>query len=230
MKKNIVITGASGNLGKASLEKFLEHGHSIIPIVSLGKAGEFNGRKNIEAYEADLTQEKEVEGVINNIIQKNKTIDVALLLVGGFAMGGIQETDGTLVKRMMSLNFDTAYFTARSIFRQMIKQSNGGRIFLVGSRPALDPKAGKDVVAYALSKSLIFTLAQLLNAEGAGKNVVTSVIVPSIIDTPANRKDMPKADFSNWVKPEAIADVMAFLSSTDGETLREPVIKIYGKS
>ena len=92
------------------------------------------------------------------------------------------------------------------------------------------PKDGKNVIAYALSKSLLFNLAEYLNAEGASQNVVTSVIVPSTIDTPANRESMPKADFSKWVRPEEIAGVMEFICSQKADSVREPVYKIYGNS
>jgi NAD(P)-dependent dehydrogenase (short-subunit alcohol dehydrogenase family) len=111
----------------------------------------------------------------------------------------------------------------------MMKQGNG-RIFLIGSRQGLNILKGKSAVAYSFSKSLLFRLAELLNAEAKGKNVVASVIVPSIIDTPSNRESMPDANFSDWVAPSAIADVIYFYSSNEGNPIREPVIKMYGKS
>ena len=130
---------------------------------------------------------------------------------------------------MISLNFTTAYSVARPVFLQMKKQ-NSGRIILVGSKPGMIAENGKDYIAYALSKSLIFKLAEYLNADGAKHNVVSSVIVPGTIDTPANRKSMPQANFSNWVSPEEIAATMLFLCSDESKSLREPVIKIFGNS
>jgi NAD(P)-dependent dehydrogenase (short-subunit alcohol dehydrogenase family) len=112
----------------------------------------------------------------------------------------------------------------------MLTQHDGGRIVLVGSRPALVPKEGKNSFAYALSKSLIFKLADFLNAEGSSKNVTASVIVPSTIDTEANRSAMPDKDFTAWVKPEEIAASMAFICSGDGNPLRESVLKIYNRA
>ena len=230
MKKIVIITGASGNLGKATVEKFLTAGYKVIATVSPGKALPFDLAGDLETYEADLRNESEVEEVISQIISKHKTIDAALLLVGGFAMGGIKTANGENIKKMYSLNFETAYFAARPAFLQMQKQPTGGRIILVGSRPALIPKDGKNVIAYALSKSLLFKLAEYLNAEGAANNVVTSVIVPSTIDAPANRQSMPNADFSKWVKPEEIADIMEFICSQKAEAVRDTVYKIYGNS
>src|SRR5258706_7703257 len=112
---------------------------------------------------------------------------------------------------------------------QMMKQSNG-RIFIIGSRPGLDAKSGKGMVAYGLAKSLIFRLAELMNDEAKGHNVVTSVVVPSTIDTPQNRKSMPDAKFDNWVKPEAIADVIYWYCTDEASVLREPVIKVYNNA
>ena len=131
---------------------------------------------------------------------------------------------------MFALNFDTAYFVARPVFEQMLKQPNGGKIILIGSRPGLNPKDGKGSLAYALSKSLIFRLAEILNAEGSAKNVTASVIVPSTIDTEVNRKEMPDKDFTAWVKPEQIADAMLFICSEQGNPLRETVLKVYNRA
>ena len=230
MKKNVIITGASGNLGKVTVEKFLAEGYAVVATVSPGKTLPFKPAGDLETYEADLRNEKQVEGVINQIISKHKTLDAALLLVGGFASGGIKVADGQSLRTQYEFNFETAYFAARPIFLHMLKQPAGGRIILVGSRPSLIPKDGKNVIAYALSKSLLFNLAEYLNAEGASQNVVTSVIVPSTIDTPANRESMPKADFSKWVRPEEIAGVMEFICSQKADSVREPVYKIYGNS
>lgn len=228
MKKNVLITGASGNLGKATVDKFLKEGYNVIATVTPGKSLEYGDE--VKTYEADLTNENAVATVIEKVISEHSTLDAALLLVGGFAMGNIEKTDGASIKKMFALNFETAYYVARLVFQQMLKQSGGGRIVLIGSRPALKPKDGKNTVAYSLSKSLIFRLAEILNAEGASKNVTASVIVPSIIDTPENRNAMPDSDFSKWVKPGDIADAMRYVCSSSGQALRETVLKVYNKS
>lgn len=228
MKRNVIITGATGGLGKSTVEKFLTEGYHVITLVSPGKKNTIETKDNVEVYEADLTREKDVADVIRHIIDKHTTIDAALLLVGGFAMGNIADTDGVKIKEMMSVNFETTYYTARPIFLHMLNQEHGGRLVFIGSKPGLHAADGKSAIAYALSKSLIFKLAEQLNVEGKSKNVVSSVIVPSTIDTPANRRDMPKADFSTWVKPAEIAEAMAFLISEKGNVLRDPVLKVYG--
>jgi NAD(P)-dependent dehydrogenase (short-subunit alcohol dehydrogenase family) len=229
MKKNILITGASGNLGKATVAKFVKDGYNVIATVTPGKTLGFPA-EGVQLYEADLTDENSVNAVVRQIITDHSSLDAALLLVGGFAGGTVQNTDGALLKKMFSLNFDTAYFVARPVFQQMLTQSTGGRIVFVGSRPALQPKEGKNTLAYSLSKSLIFKLADFLNAEGSSKNVTASVIVPSTIDTETNRSAMPDKDFTAWVKPEEIAESIAFLCSDHGRALRETMLKIYNRA
>jgi NAD(P)-dependent dehydrogenase (short-subunit alcohol dehydrogenase family) len=224
--KNILITGASGNLGKATVEKFLAEGFNVIAIVSPGKTLGYEVSKPVGIYEADLMDEKAVESVISKILADHKSIYGAVLTVGGFAMGPLESTDGAALQKMFTLNFNTAFFTARPIFKHMLSRQTG-RIILVGARPALMADEGKGVVAYALSKSLIFKLSELLNAEGKSKNVLSSVVVPSIIDTPANRQAMPNADFSKWLSPEKIAAIIYDLISDEGKALREPVVKLF---
>jgi len=225
--KTVLITGASGNLGKACVEKFLAEDYKVLATVSPGKTLGFN-LSGVETFEADLANETSVENVIGLITSTYK-IDTALLLVGGFAMGTIKDTNNAALQKMFSLNFNTAYFTARPVFNHMMTNS-AGRIVMVGARPALIAADGKATVAYSLSKSLIFKLAELLNAEGASNNVVSHVIVPSIIDTPVNRADMPNANFSDWVKPEEIAETIFYLCSDKGSAVRDTVVKLYGRS
>ncbi len=223
--KNVVITGAAGNLGTAVVDKFLSEQWNVIAITD--PKIKHNIKDPVKTYTADLTNESDVNQVIARIISDNKTVDAALLLVGGFAAGNIDATDGAALRQQMSLNFETAYFTARPVFQQMVKQG-GGRIVLVASKTALVSELGKNTIGYSLSKFLLTKLADLLNAEGASKNVVCSLIAPSTIDTEINRKSMPNADFSKWVKAPDIAESMFFLVSEKGNVLRDPILKVYG--
>lgn len=166
---------------------------------------------------------------IETVINKYQHIDIAVLTVGGFAMGKIADTKTSDVLKQYKLNFETTYNIARPVFMHMLNENNG-KIFIVGSKPGLNTKNGKGVVAYSLAKSLIFRLAELMNDEAKGTNVVTSVITPSTIDTPQNRKAMPGASFHNWVKPEAIADVIFWHCSSEASAIREPVIKVYNNA
>jgi len=230
MTKTILITGANGNLGTAVVKKFLTEKYKVIAIDHAANHLSFANGNDLFSWQAvDLANESQSDSFIQKTIADHKKIDGGLFLAGGFAMGGIKETNGEALKKMFSLNFETAYYMARPLFQHML-QNDYGRIVFVGARPALQPEAGKDMIAYALSKTLLFKLADMLNKEAKDKNVVASVIVPSTIDTPPNRENMPRANPDNWVKAEQIADVLEFICSEKGLPLREPVYKIYNRS
>ena len=228
--KTVIITGASGNLGQAVAKKFLAKDYNVIGTIVPNDPVVLNfSNEKFEAVVADLMNEGAAKQFIEATAIKYSRIDVAVLTVGGFAMGKIADTATADISKQYKLNFETAYNTARPVFLQMIKQGSG-RIFMVGSRPGLDMRNSTGMVAYGLAKSLVIRLAELMNAEAKGTNVVTSVIIPSTIDTPQNRKSMPDADFTKWVTPDAIADVIYFYSSAKASAVREPVIKMYGDS
>ncbi|MEJ0028854.1 MAG: SDR family NAD(P)-dependent oxidoreductase [Bacteroidota bacterium] len=224
--KNVLITGAAGNLGTAVVNKFF-----IGAMERHRYCRSETQQQHAQTWREDAhcrsTNEAGVNQVIAKIIGENGTIDAALLLVGGFAAGNIDTTDGAALRSQMSLNFETAYFTARPVFQQMVKQ-NGGRIVLVASKTALLSHVGKDYVAYSLSKFLLTKLAELLNAEGNPKNVVCSVIAPSTIDTEMNRQSMPKADSQNGLRLQTSLKACFFSFLTRENILREPVFKVYG--
>jgi NAD(P)-dependent dehydrogenase (short-subunit alcohol dehydrogenase family) len=230
MAKNIIITGAKGNLGSAVVSKFLQEGHRVIAIDRGESPGTADSAHPLFTWiTADLSEESLAQTVISDLLRSNERIDAALLLVGGFAMGTIQTTSGQELRRMFTLNFETAYFISRLLFPHMI--ANGyGRLVFIGARPALQPEDGKNMVAYSLSKSLLFTLADLINAEAKGKNVVAAVLVPSTLDTELNRKDMPGSDPSNWVKPGQVATILEFICSENASVLRESVYKAYNNA
>ncbi|HEY4111382.1 SDR family NAD(P)-dependent oxidoreductase [Puia sp.] len=230
MPKTILITGANGGLGAATVKKFLDKGYKVIAVDQSGThLGFAAAHDNFELKSVDATNEEAVATFVEEIIELYDNIDGALLLVGGFAMGDVAATDGAALRKMFSLNFETAYFFARPLFRHMLEKGYG-RIAFMGARPALKPEQGKGVLAYSLTKSLLFQFAGLLNATAKGKNVVASVIAPSTIDTPVNRKSMPDADFNAWVKPEEIASLLEFICSDEGNAIREPVYKIYNNA
>ena len=230
MTKIAIVTGSAGNLGQAAVKKFIAEGYRVIGTVTSTDAITPDLANNqFETAVVDLMKEEEAAVFVNSVIEKYKRIDAVVLTVGGFAMGKVADTSTRDIYKQYQLNFETAYNIARPVFVQMMKQ-NAGRIFLVGSKPGLDAKNSKGMVAYGLGKSLIFRLAELMNEEAKGYDIVTSVIVPGTIDTPQNRKSMPDANFDNWVKAEAIADIIYCYSSDVAGSVREPVIKVYGNS
>ncbi len=228
--KAAIVTGASGNMGQAVVRKFIAEGYYVIGTVIPNDPVpmDFPSDK-FEKVVVDLMNEDDSQKFVDTILEKHESIDAAVLTVGGFAMGKIAETKTSDIAKQYKLNFETAYNVARPAFVQMIKQ-NSGRIFIIGSKPGLDAKNGKGMVAYGLAKSLVFRLAELMNDEAKGKNVVASVVVPSTIDTALNRKSMPDASFDNWVKPEAIADVIYWHCTNESSSLRESVLKVYNNA
>jgi len=230
MQKTILITGANGNLGAATVKIFLDKGYKIIAVDQSGThLGFAAGHDNFELRSVDAVSEQVVGTFVEEIIELYGRIDGALLLIGGFAMGDISATNAEALRKLYTLNFETAWNFARPLFRHML--GNGyGRLVFMGARTALIPEQGKGALAYALSKSLLFGLAQLLNAEAKGRNVVASVVAPSTIDTALNRQSMPDVDPSIWVKPEEIGALMEFICSEEGNALREPVYKIYNNA
>ena len=228
--KTAIVTGASGNLGQAVVKKFLAEGYFVSGTIVPDDPVVINIKdKNFETVVVDLMNEDGAEQFVESMIAKHDNINAVILTVGGFTMGKIADTKTADVVKQYKLNFETAYNVARPVFNQMIKQGNG-RIFLIGSRPGSDMHSSKGMVAYGMAKSLIFRLAELMNDEAKGSNVVTSVIVPSTIDTPQNRQSMPDSDFNKWVKPETIAEVIYFYCTTEASVIREPVIKVYNNS
>ncbi|MBC7922401.1 MAG: SDR family NAD(P)-dependent oxidoreductase [Ferruginibacter sp.] len=234
MKRTILISGSAGNLGQAVTGRFLRDGYQVVALSQLGHPEQahslrqlFNHHPDLDVRELDALNEKSARAFVDSLSGKYPTVEAAALLVGSFAMGGVAETDEALLDRMISLNFKSAYLLAQPLFGQM-KQQGGGRLVLVGARTAVEANSGRGVLAYSISKAMVVKLADLLNVEGKAHNVITSVVVPDIIDTPPNRADMPGANFDVWVKPEEIAEVIAFACSPAADRLDEPVYKIYG--
>jgi len=206
--KTAIITGSTGNLGQAVISRFITAGYNVIGTVIPGNgpkpdlaAGQF------EAVELDLLNEEQSGHFIRDMVNKYERIDAAVLTVGGFSTGGIEDTHADAIRTQYQLNFETAYHLARPVFSQMLKQGFG-KIFFVGAKPGLQSSFSKGMVAYGLAKSLIFRLAEMMNDEAAGSGVSAFVIVPGTIDTPQNRMAMPQADFTKWVTPSALAEMV----------------------
>ncbi len=141
----------------------------------------------------------------------------------------LSATSGNDLHNQIALNFETAYYITRPLFEHLMTNKRGTIVF-IGARPALNPSQGKELIAYSLSKSLLFKLAEFLNEEARGVNVSISVVVPSTLDTPLNRKSMPDANPENWVKPSEIAETLEFLVSDKSKSLKESVLKMYNNS
>lgn len=228
--RTIIITGANGNLGTAVTALFLSKGYKVIATVHNEEAKKnMPVHAHLQTEAVNLTSEDETAAFVQSAIATHHRIEGALMLVGGFAMGNIAATNIEDIKKQISLNFDTAYHVARPLVAHML--ANGyGRLVFVGARPALQASAGKNMVAYALSKSLLFKLAEFINAETKGKNITATVVVPSTLDTAINRKSMPDANPGDWVKPEDLAGILEFICGDKSSPLRETVLKVYNNA
>ena len=210
--KNILVTGAKGNLGNAVVKTFLQLKHQVIACLSLMDKELGIADANVTTFSIDLNGEDACKKLITIVVNRYNSIDVAVLTVGGFMPGKIEKVTVADFEKMIALNFYTAFNMVQPLLNQMKQQTSGGKIILIGSGPGQDITKGKGSVAYAMSKSLVFRLAELINAEGVEINISAHVIIPTTIDTPQNRAAMPNADFSKWESPESIALKIAELS------------------
>ncbi|MCF8232860.1 MAG: SDR family NAD(P)-dependent oxidoreductase [Bacteroidales bacterium] len=226
MNKTILVTGANGNLGQAVTQKFLDEGYKVIGFIAPGTDPKFMEAQNLEVHQADLMEENKTFEAIENAGE----FEGAVLTVGGFGMGSFEKTPLQQVEKMYKLNFTTAYNSSRAVFKKLKSKGKGGQIVMIGARPALDPLAAKGVVAYGFSKRLVQYLSDIINEESKQTGITSSIIMPSLIDTPPNREAMPNADFSKWVKPDTIADNIYHLFTESGKALRETVLKVYNES
>ena len=226
----VIITGANGNLGSVVTQQFLDNGYRVVAtVINDAAKGDFAANENLEVHAVNLANESETLDFITTVIEKHKQVHAALMLVGGFAMGNIEATSLADIEKQFSLNFATAYNVTRPLLAHM-KQNDTGRLVYIGSRPALQAADGKNLVAYALAKSLLFKLAEFVNEDARGKNVTATVVVPSTIDTQLNRKNMPDVDPEKWVKPIQLAEVLEFVCSDKASALRETVLKVYNNA
>ncbi|HXG30405.1 MAG TPA: SDR family NAD(P)-dependent oxidoreductase [Thermodesulfobacteriota bacterium] len=231
--KVAIITGGTGALGKAVVSAFLEEGARVSCTYIVEE--ELKGLSSIvEKYKprlilirANVTKEKQVSRVVERTLQRFGRIDVLVNIVGGFTYATIVDTDEKTWDHMMNINLKSTFLCSKAVLPHMIKQ-NYGRIINVSSRPALRGTAG--IGAYSASKAGVLNLTETIADEVRDYEINVNAILPSTIDTPANRKAMPKADFSKWVKPEEIARVMLFLASDDSKPISGAAIPVYGKA
>lgn len=228
--KTVIITGANGNLGSAVTATFLEKGYKVVAtVLNESMISELPPHANLQVLVVNLSNEGETAGFVAETIKSHQQVDAALLLVGGFAMGNLSATKGEDIDQQIILNFKTAFHVTKPLVEHM-KAKGKGRIVFIGARPSLEASHGKGLIAYALSKSLLFKLAELINEDTKGTNITATVVVPSTLDTPVNRKSMPGVDPANWVKPGLLADLLEFAVSEASTILREPVLKAYHNS
>jgi NAD(P)-dependent dehydrogenase (short-subunit alcohol dehydrogenase family) len=221
-----LITGANGGLGTHVTQAMLATGATVVGLSPNIKQSDFD-HPNFFALPAALDNLDAAKNAVATVISRYKKIDILAHLVGGFAGGqSVADTDDAAFQRMFQMNVNAAFHILRAALPPM-RQAASGRIIAIGSRAAEDP--GPNVGAYSASKAALVSLIKTVARENKDAGVTANVILPGTIDTPANRKDMPGADVSEWVQPASIASLIAWLASDAGKDVTGAVIPVYGK-
>ena len=216
--KVVLITGGAGALGQTVVPTFVSTGDSVI-------LGDLNPVPvaGVTALKADFTDPTQVGSLVNEVIRTSGRLDALINLVGGFATGRVIETDMSVWQRMLTMNLTSAFLLSQAVLPSML-QGGQGRIVHVAARAALEPFAG--AAAYIVSKAGLIGLIRVLSLELEGSGVTVNAVLPSTIDTPANRRAMPAADPSKWARPDSIAQTLTFLSSDAASQISGALIPI----
>jgi NAD(P)-dependent dehydrogenase (short-subunit alcohol dehydrogenase family) len=230
--KVVVVAGGTGGLGRAVCLAFLKEDAHVV--VTYRKQEEFDALKNLaggngsrlEGYNVDVTDESEVAKLIEGVTGRHGRLDAMVNTVGGYA-GGVKlwELDTKVFDQMLALNLRSGYALSRAAVRVMLKQGSGA-IVNVAAKAAIDHGAGAG--AYTASKAAAVAMMDSLAEDLKGTGIRVNSILPSIIDTDANRKAMPKADFAKWPKPEDIARVIVFLCSDGAKVVHGASVPVFG--
>jgi len=237
--KVVLIAGGTGGLGLSVTLAFLAEGASVHVTYQSSSAWQrlksaaaspapSPGAGSLEGFSVDVTQEEAVERLVEGIVARFGRLDALVNTVGAYAGGTkLWDLDPKVLDRMFALNFRSGFVLARVAARQMLKQSRGS-IINVAAKAAFDHPAG--AAAYAASKAAAVAMIDSLAADLKGTGVRANSVIPSIIDTDANRKAMPSADFSKWPKPEDIARVILFLAGDSSKLIHGASIPVFGDS
>ncbi len=225
--RHVVVTGGTGALGSAVVGALLERGaHCHVPYIHAAEADRFAWRDHalVELVAvADLADEAAVAAFYGHL----PALWASVHLAGGFAMAPIGATKVADLRRQIDMNFITTFLCCRAAVGAM---REGGRIVNVAARAALEWRLGAGMAAYAASKAAVAALTVALAEEVARHDILVNAVAPSIMDTPANRAAMPKADVAAWPKVEEVAATILFLASPDNKVTRGAVVPVYGKS
>ena len=220
----VLVAGGTGYLGTAVVGELLASRFSVAATWIVPKERERLASQPVELVETDLFDTAATEAAVAAV----DDLEAVVNLVGGFAVGPhVHETEPADFERLMRLNVMPAFNLARAAMPRLIERG-GGSFVGVGSRAALRPFPG--AAGYVASKAALLALIQALDTEYKRHGVRCNAIVPSVIDTPANRESEPDADHSKWVKPDAIAKVVRFLVSEESEPISGAAVPVYGRA
>ena len=227
MARSVLVAGGTGALGGAVLTELAEHGYDVTAtwVVDLERERverSLGGR--VKLVQADLMDAQAVQAAVDGVDGLGAVVN----LVGGYASGGrVHETDPADFQRMLDLNLKPGLLLARAAMPRLI-EAGGGAYVGVSARAALRPFKG--AAGYITAKAGVLAFVQALAAEYRDDGIRANAVLPSTIDTPANREQMPNADHSKWVPPEQIARVVRFLVSDDSAPTSGAGIPVYGRA
>src|SRR6266700_876486 len=226
MKGKVVrVTGANGGLGTYVTQAFLDAGATVVGTSRKIQQSDFES-PNFIAIPAEISSREGAKVLLDQVAARFSRLDVLAHTVGGFAGGqSVAETDDATFQRMFDLNLNATFLLLRAALPAMRKTGNG-RIIAIGSRAAVEP--GANVGAYSASKAAMVSLIRAVALENTGTAITANVILPGTMDTPTNRKAMPNADFSKWVRPATVASLITWLAGDAGKDINGAVIPVYG--
>lgn len=224
-EKVVLITGAKGGLGSFVTEAFLAAGATVVGVSRSIDDNDFASPRFC-AVRAELASGESARSLVAEVVERFGRIDAAVHLVGGFAGGNaVDATADTVVEKMMTLNYWSAFHLIRVLVPQM-KLQGGGCILATGSRAALEPSP--HVAAYAASKAALVALIRSAAAEYRSAGIRLNAVLPGTMDTKANRDAMPNADHSQWVDPAQVAALYVHLAGDSSSQVSGALIPIYG--
>ncbi|MFL5839032.1 MAG: SDR family oxidoreductase [Thermoleophilaceae bacterium] len=225
MAAEVLVAGGTGALGAAVVNGLVDAGYPVAATWVVEHERErLEGLEGVELIKADLFDPADAMAAVAAISDLGAVVN----LVGGYAEGGrVHETDPEEFDRLMRLNLRPNLLLARAAMPRFLRRG-GGAFVAVSARPALRPFAGAP--AYIVSKAAVLSFVQILDAEYRQDGIRANAIVPSVIDTPANRASQPDADFDRWVAPAEIAKVVCFLISEDSAPVSGAAVPVYGKA
>ena len=228
--RHVVVTGGTGALGTAMVDALIKAGAVChVPYIDRNEAERFAFRDHPQVKlvaDIQLTEEATVAKLYSGVPKLWASIHIA----GGFAMSPVADTTKSDLMQQVEMNFVTAFLCCRAAVRAMTAAGGGGRIVNVATRPALEWRAGAGMVAYTASKAAVAALTIALAEEVVKAGILVNAIAPSTMDTPANRRAMPKADHAAWAKVEEVATTILFLASPENRVTRGAVVPVYGRT
>jgi NAD(P)-dependent dehydrogenase (short-subunit alcohol dehydrogenase family) len=223
--KIALITGANGGLGTHVTQALLEAGAIVAGTSRKIRQSDFDS-PNFTALPAEISTAEGAKALLGQVVAHFGKLDVLVHTVGSFAGGqSIADTDDATFERMFDLNLNCMFQILRAAV-PVLRKTGNGRIIAIGSRAAQDP--GPGVGAYSASKAAMVSLIRTAALENKDAGLTSNVILPGTMDTPANRKAMPNADFSQWVRPATVAGLITWLAGDAGKDVNGAVIPVYG--